>query len=319
MTTHTRALLQAALDAAARGWRVFPLLRGGKQPALHSTDVCPGTGPCAQGHRGWEQRATHDPDEIHWYWTSRRFAGCNVGIACGPSGLLVVDLDAAKPGEQPPARWAAPGVASGLDVFLLVCHDAGQLPPLDTRTVTTPSGGMHLYFAAPPGDELRNTEGDRGRGLGWHIDTRAGGGYVVASGSIVNGRHYELVEDTDPAPLPDWLIERLRPAPLPRPARPVRVSGTDRRARYLDAVLRAEYARVAKAPRGQRNSTLYVAAVALGQLVAGGSLAEHDARQTLLSAASRHIGVGAYSERQAELTIASGLRKGANRPRAVAA
>jgi hypothetical protein len=311
-------MLDAALAAAVRGWHVFPLARGSKQPALHSADDCPGTGPCASGHQGWEQRAMTDPDRIRWYWTSRRFAGCNVGIACGPSELLVIDLDAAKPGEQPPPHWGAPGVASGMDVFLLLCHAAGQLPPLDTRTVATPAGGAHLYFTAPAGAGLRNTEGERGRGLGWHIDTRGGGGYVVAPGSVVDGRRYEVTDDRDPTPLPTWLVERLRPAPLPPPAQPVRLAGSDRRSRYLDAVLRAEAARVQDAPKGQRNATLYVAAVALGQLVAGGALPEHDARRTLMAAASRHVGVGAYSARQAELTITSGLRKGANRPRTLA-
>jgi hypothetical protein len=49
--------------------------------------------------------------------------------------------------------------------------------------------------------------------------------------------------------------------------------------------------------------------------VAGGALAEHDARAALLSAAAGgRIGVGAYSHRQAEQTIASGLRAGAKRP-----
>jgi len=38
----------------------------------------------------------------------------------------------------------------------------------------------------------------------------------------------------------------------------------------------------------------------------------------LLTAAGRHIAVGAYSERQARTTIASGLDKGRNRPRQVA-
>jgi hypothetical protein len=42
---------------------------------------------------------------------------------------------------------------------------------------------------------------------------------------------------------------------------------------------------VHNAAAGQRNACLYVASVALGQLVAGGALPEHDAHITLLSAA----------------------------------
>jgi hypothetical protein len=78
--------------------------------------------------------------------------------------------------------------------------------------------------------------------------------------------------------------------------------------RYLHAAITAETARVHQAPAGQRNACLYVASVALGQLVAGGALAEHEARGALLAAAGPHLAIGAYSPRQADQTITSGLR-----------
>lgn len=56
--------------------------------------------------------------------------------------------------------------------------------------MATPSGGLHLYYAAPDGVQLHKTEGDRVRGLGWKIDTRAWGGYMVAPGSLIDGRAY---------------------------------------------------------------------------------------------------------------------------------
>ena len=91
MTQDTRsALLRAALDAAEHGWHVFPLRPDTKRPALHGEKTCTGAGPCAGGHRKWEQRATTDPDRIRAAWTRAPF---NVGIATGPSGLVVVDLD----------------------------------------------------------------------------------------------------------------------------------------------------------------------------------------------------------------------------------
>jgi len=40
---------------------------------------------------------------------------------------------------------------------------------------------------------LRNNGGERGRGLGWKIDTRAHGGQVLAAGSIVAGRSYRVL------------------------------------------------------------------------------------------------------------------------------
>ncbi|MEV7325310.1 bifunctional DNA primase/polymerase [Streptomyces sp. NPDC093970] len=63
--------------------------------------------------------------------------------------------------------------------------------------VKTPSGGTHLYYAAPEGEKLRSTAGK----LGWKVDTRAAGGYVVGAGSIVNGRTYATVRD---APWPRY-------------------------------------------------------------------------------------------------------------------
>jgi Bifunctional DNA primase/polymerase, N-terminal len=307
-------LTTAALAAAERGWHVFPLRPGTKLPALHGHDDCPGTGPCTTGHQGWEQRATTYCERIRTAW-ARAFY--NIGLATGPSGLCVIDLDTLKPGETIRPEWARHNATCGEDVLAMLAEQAGQELPGDTLTVRTPSAGLHLYYTAPEGVALRKTEGDRGNGLGWKIDTRAWGGYMVAPGSIVDGRPYEYLCDRDPAPLPAWLAERLTPAPLPpAPVTPLRP--TIGRSRYLDAALRAEAAKVHRAPRSQRNATLYAAAVALGQLVAGGPLTEAEHQSVLLSAATRHISEGAYSERQARQTIASGLRAGANRPRRIA-
>jgi hypothetical protein len=86
-------LLTAALAAAAQGFHVFPLRPGTKRPALHGEKSCPRTGPCRDGHRGWEQRATTDLGRIRQCWSAAPF---NIGIATGPSGLVVVDLDTPK-------------------------------------------------------------------------------------------------------------------------------------------------------------------------------------------------------------------------------
>lgn len=311
----TAGLLAAALDAAGRGWHVFPLRPGAKRPALHHADRCPRTGSCQDGHQGWEQRATTDPGRIRSAWAHGPF---NVGIATGPSGLVVIDLDTDK-GELPPPPWNVPGVRDGQDVLAVLAEQAGQPVPLETFTVATPSGGIHLYFRAPSGVELRNTEGEKGKGLGWRVDTRAHGGYVVAPGSILDNGPYTVVVDCDPAPLPGWLVDRLSPAPLPTLSTgPVEIRASGRRARYLDAAIHLECERVHAAPKGQRNACLNVAAVALGQLVAGHALTTAEVTNKLLTAAGRHIAVGAYSEQQARATIASGLRKGMDRPRRVA-
>lgn len=294
-TDFSAELLAAAQYMAASGYPVFPLVPGGKQPAI----------------RNWEQRATTDPGRVRRCWTHG--PAYNIGLATGPAGLVVVDLDVAKPDKPNPD-----GFRHGLEVLALLADEQDQSLPVDTRTVTTPSGGVHLYFRAPAGVEYRNTAGKLGR----LIDTRAHGGYVVAPGSVIGGRPYEITENAPVAVLPDWLAQLLRPAPLPpAPAAPValRASSGDRRGRYLRAAIAAEVARVEGAVGGQRNFALYCAAQALGQLVAGGALTEDEVRDVLTHAAAGHIAVNAYTHNTAQQTITSGLRDGARRPRRVAA
>ncbi|TWP51241.1 bifunctional DNA primase/polymerase [Lentzea tibetensis] len=287
-------LLTTALNLAARGWRVFPVRPGEKVTAI----------------RQYEQRATTDPARIRRCWSAGPY---NIGIAAGPSGLVVIDLDPAKPGEKPPPPWDQPGITCGLDVLAVLCEQAGQQLPLDTYTVTTPSGGLHLYFAAPDGVQLRNTAGSRGRGLGWRIDTRAWGGYVAAAGSVVDGRCYEVAENAPVLPLPGWLTDRLTPAPLP-PREPVTVDLSGSRAgRYVTAAMHGEIAKVLAAEEGTRNHTLFAATVALGQLVAGGSL-NADVAETALEQAGVAVGLSHWEVRN---TIESGMKAGAERPRRV--
>ncbi|MEW2084176.1 bifunctional DNA primase/polymerase [Streptomyces sp. NPDC005283] len=291
------ALPQAAQDAAARGWHAFPLIPGDKRPAI----------------RDWAERATTDPERIARCWAHAPY---NIGIATGPSGLVIVDLDMPKsPDDTPPADWAAHGVTNGADVLKVLCDQHGQPYPSTTYTVRTWSGGTHLYFAAPEGEELRNTTGDSRTGLGWKVDTRAVGGLVVAAGSTFGGRPYTVVDNSPVRALPGWLLELLRPAPLP-PQKPITIAlPSDRRGKWLRAAVNGELERVTRAQEGERNSALYIASVALGQLVSGGALGEGEVTEWL-AAAALQTGQG---EREARRTIASGLRAGAKRPRTVAA
>jgi Bifunctional DNA primase/polymerase, N-terminal len=304
-------MLQAALDAAGRGWHVFPLKPGSKRPAFpdHDERYCDRLDPrCRNGHTGWEPRATTDERRITRAWTAAPY---NVGIATGPARLVVIDLDIPKPNSAPPGEWDRPGIRTGADVLAALAVDAGQPYPGNTYTVSTPSGGTHLYFTAPAGADFRNTAGT----LGWLVDTRAGGGYVVAAGSEINGRGYVVEADATAAELPVWLVDRLRPRVLP-PPRAVQVTLPDGRAgAYLRSAVEAELARVTTSPANGHNKALYVAAVALGELVAGGGLDERDVIAWLSDAAAQ---VGQRPGETAR-TIASGLRTGAQRPRSVAA
>ena len=70
-----RTLMSSALSLAERGWHVFPCVPGGKRPALRGS---------------WQDHATIEPVRIGAWWSR---AAYNIGIACGPSGLVVIDLD----------------------------------------------------------------------------------------------------------------------------------------------------------------------------------------------------------------------------------
>ncbi|WTW96854.1 bifunctional DNA primase/polymerase [Streptomycetaceae bacterium NBC_01309] len=286
-------LKTAALACAERGWHVFPLVPGHKRPAV----------------RQWEQRATTDPERIARCWDHDAY---NIGLATGPSGLVVVDLDTATNGEVPKDGRCGDNVTGGADVLAVLAEQHHAPYPHGTFTVATPSGGRHLYFAAPTdGPELRNTAGT----IGWKVDTRAHGGYVVAAGSTVDGRAYAVDVDTEPATLPHWLAEMLRPAPLP-PQKSVTLNlPNDRRGAYVRAAVDAQVRFVLESEDDQHNNALYWSACALGQLVAGGALAEREVTAKLADAAAR-VGQG---EREALKTIRSGLAAGAKRPRSVAA
>ncbi|MGW0187336.1 bifunctional DNA primase/polymerase [Streptomyces sp. NPDC003362] len=268
-------LIRAALNAAERGWHVFPLRPGTKRPALHGEAACPRTGPCAGGHRKWEDRATTDPDRIRTAWSRAPF---NVGIATGPSGLLVIDLDVPKNNSSADAPC-------GAATFAALCERTGQPVPR-TRTIRTASGGTHLYFTAPAAVRLHNTAGT----LAPLVDTRAWGGYVVAAGSTVDGARYETAGPALLRPLPDWLKTLVVP---PHPANRPAAEPTGQRHRpYVDAAITRETAAVTTAREGQRNTTLLRAGRALGRFVASGDLTRTEV-ETALQRAGESAGLSA--------------------------
>jgi hypothetical protein len=111
-------MLKAALDYAARGWPVFPIKPGRKEPPLI---------------KDWPNKATTDPRQIHMWWN--RWPGANIAVATGEqSGILAVDVD----------NYASLAV-------LEAEHDT--LPA--TRTHVTPSRGMHYLYRYPAGEDIR--------------------------------------------------------------------------------------------------------------------------------------------------------------------
>ncbi|HET9081677.1 MAG TPA: bifunctional DNA primase/polymerase [Trebonia sp.] len=288
VTRAAPALLRSALAAARRGWHVFPCAAGGKPPALKGN---------------WQDLATTSPAQIRDWW---RRAPYNIGIACGPSGLVVIDLDQARDDDD------EPGVLfplSGADVLSGLAWQHGERYPGGTYIVDTPSGGCHLYFSVAGNAGIRNSAGM----VGPHIDVRADGGYVVGAGSQIGGRAYMARGPRAAAPLPSWLARLIRDSREPTAVLPQGFPADDpvEGRAYAMAALRAETQRVASAQPGTRNDTLNRAAFSLGQLVAAGLLPPIPVFTGLISAA-RHAGL---PEEEAFRTVRSGMAGGARKPR----
>ena len=266
-------LMRAALALAERGMAVLPLHPGTKRPAVR---------------RDWEGCATTSIEQIERWWYRSPY---NIGVATGPSKLIVVDLDAPR----------AACKRHGRQVLSDLAADAAAEIPHETFTVVTPGGGQHLYFRAPPGLTLTNTVGR----LGTHIDTRASGGYVVGPGSRINGRVYRATSTISPADLPRWIEERLRP----RTSAPT-LAGVPQHSAYVEAAVRNETCLVADAPSGQRNASLFRAAAKLARFVPSGMITEDDVRRLLVTASAQHVGTDGFTAREAARTIDSGLRRG---------
>lgn len=310
-------LLTHALAAAQMGLYVFPLRPGTKRPALHSAERCPRADACRNSHLGWEQRATTDAAVIERCWSAGPF---NIGIATGPSGLVVVDLDTRKsPADVPPPRWSREGVRDGHDVFAALCAEAGEDVPWETRTVRTARAGTHLYFREPSTVELRNTEGEHGNGLGWKVDTRAHGGYVVAPGSITSDGEYSVTEDVSPLPLPVWLVHCLTPRPRTAVSAPV-VVPSQRLPRYVTAAINGECRKLSTAVSGDHDKPPYVAGIALGQLVGAGVLPPATAEAHLMAAAAPLINAECdCTEAKVRRSVRNGITAGMERPRVMPA
>lgn len=277
--------MRAALTWAQRGWHVFPCAPGGKRPAIPDQD--------------WHDLATTDPRQIQRWWAARPY---NIGIDCGRSGLVVVDLDIPGHGRRAPGE--VPDRNTGLDTLIHLCASQGQPVPGPTFTAATPSGGLHLYFGAT---DL--TVGNSTERLGRLIDVRGSGGYVIAPGSYRDSGFYDVLNPAPPVPLPSWIAE-LHEKPRPSPSIGLDLAGVRNRSAFAQAVLTGEAGTVA-ATREYPDFALNRSAFKLGQLVAAGVLSETDVIAELSAAAVRT----GMPEREISRTIRRGLTAGEHNPR----
>jgi hypothetical protein len=268
-----------ALDYAALGWQVFPLLPKSKEPATKSGFYAATTNP-ATIRRWFGQAYPH-----------------NIGVRTGlASGIFVFDTDGetgalslakieAEHEPFPPTRVSITGKGRHFwfRTTVPIACSAGKIAPgVDVRG----DGG---YVVAPPSVHPNGTV------YKWIDDT------------------------VPPAMAPRWLIELTRKQPPVAPPTPCRTISqhNGRPDAYGQAALDAEIAELARAAPGTRNHALNRASFALHQLVAGGELEAAEVERRLVEAA--HInglmtdpGDGPHKTLR---TIESGARAGLQQPR----
>ena len=160
-------LPRAAKDLLKRGFYIFPTRPGKK--AFYKIK--------------WSKEASNDPNQVAKWAKEEEYQGCNWGVACGPSRLVVLDID----GDE--------GERSLEDLEAIW----GDLP--ETLVCRTASGGRHLYFKG----EAKTTTSVGGKGS--KIDSRSVGGMAFAPGSVIGDGQYHWELQVPIADCPEWLIE----------------------------------------------------------------------------------------------------------------
>ncbi|MGW1752327.1 bifunctional DNA primase/polymerase [Streptomyces sp. NPDC002092] len=338
--------LAIARWCAARGWPVHPLAPGRKTPAGNCT-ACRESGHTHRGCRclalgRWchgFRAATLDYTRIEQWWGAHPDFG--VGTACGPAGLVVIDIDAHArqlpgrdrllPGIDISDTVDLSGLANGFHTIGVLAALRGATSPMDDETtlrVRTPSGGLHVWYRAHRGHRWQCSSGSGGgRALAWQVDVRAHGGYIVAPGTVTAAGTYEAVgEAREPAPLPAWLARELErtghlppahvPAPRPVPPRArqavLAAGGGCAAVERVLAPLLAEVTACAAVPEGAGfTEKLNRAAYTAGGLVAAGLLDDDEAERVLQEAAAQ---ARPGQQRRFGAVIRGGLSAGRTRP-----
>lgn len=297
------SLLHLALGYAARGWHVFPVEAGGKTPRRLYPHRPPEQAPWILK---WGDVATTNVNQIVQWWTE--YPDSNIGVACAPSGLLVVDCDVPNPNRPSPLKGTPyanlldrfDGYADGADVFREMCiRSKGDWPEiLGTYTVATGSGGGHFYTQWPAG--VQATQASLLRGA---LDIRCNGGdkggYVLAAGSVTEKGPYAVEVDAPVIDCPQWLLERCREQPrVPRVAR----TGIQQPsyAGNFSGILRT----VREAADGNGNFTIYWAAIAM----CDDGATQEQATALILEATAGWTGTRC-SEKDISDTVRSGFRR----------
>jgi hypothetical protein len=346
----TTGQLELALTLAAAGWHILPLSAVTKRP-LGNCARCrprrgtpghpPGQCPCLPAGRWCHgvRAATTDPARITAWW--QRELRAVPGAAAGPSGLVLIDIDnhggptprdlvtgllpgidlAAEP--IPRHLWDDPArYRGGRDTLALLAALRGGPRPWRPGpghrpvSVTTPSGGIHLWYAAPAEDLHQVLADTRGRyGLAWQVDIKAGWSYGVAPGAATSKGTYHVTggNPARPGRMPAWLAAEIQRVTAPRPLQCALATSTTRHAgrgpaAYLATVIARGAARLAAMSDGRQRALSALAYQAGGLLEWSGA----DSGQVTGQLVDAGIASGltpALAERIVTRALANGISK----------
>lgn len=204
--------LDAAALAAERGLHLIPVWKwagtfsdcpddcGKHAPGKHPVCTCPRGARCISAGKhptldAWQTSATTDFTTLRdWFVADKH----NVGVVCGPSQIVVVDVDPRNGGDETIAQLTT---------------ELGPLPP--TLTADTGGGGTHFVFQRPTGE----LESKLGKGVDFLRDARQ---FLIEPSIHPSGQPYRWRAGCGPdeiaiAALPEPWIRRVRRAPPARP------------------------------------------------------------------------------------------------------
>jgi bifunctional DNA primase/polymerase-like protein len=276
--------IETAVRYAGKGWPVFPC-----RP-------WPDKSPYVDG--GFHAAST-DSDQILAWWM--RWPDAIIAVPTGERiGLVVLDVDTKRGVDG----WAT-----------LAALEGCPIPPA-TPTVITASGGAHLYYQRPA-DGVRNTTGQRGRGIGPGLDWRGDGGYVIVPTPGTDYRWGPLhFGNCAPLPAPPRLLPREpERAATAEPIRPARGLSP-----YASAALDQACRRIAAAPGGEQETTLNGEVFSIGTLAGAGAIPADFARRSLQYAAAQmtsHDPAHPWRASDIEIKVDRAFRDGMQHPRKV--
>jgi hypothetical protein len=268
-------------------------------------------------------------------WRAAHYPRATWAVHLGRSGLIAIDADRhgglppanPLPGHEPMAEPPADGVAVLSWLAERVGNTSLEALTGETLAVETPTGGRHLIYRTAVEAWKGSSGGLRTDGtmspqcLGWQIDVKAYGGFVLLPGNTtMRGQYRRISPGVEPAELPGWLVDELRRTGHDRHATPERrpyyprdvpavsapaAAGISKPGEYAANALRSACDELAAmSPNSGRNRKTFRSASRLAGMVAAGWIDEHVVRDELATAA-RACGL---PEGEVRYAIDSGFR-----------